>query len=303
MYFLTGNGEHDIESPGDTAYTNVNQVLESKNYVIKTLNLQATGIIPEDASALVIAGPLAPLSTESLAEVQAYLDNGGKTLIMVDPVPLTEFGDKSDPLTKYLATNWGITLNNDIVVDTNSTSSPFFAVGAQYNNHPITEKMQGIAALFPYARSLSIDSDVSGISTTPLVLTIPSSWGETDFKALEQQSLNFDDGVDLPGPMILGAAAENAEAGSRVVVFGNSSFPQDSNFDFSGNGDLMINSIDWLTEKEDLIGITAKDTATRTFNPPGSLQFILLVASSVCLIPLVIALAGFYAWILRRRRG
>ena len=103
--------------------------------------------------------------------------------------------------------------------------------------------------------------------------------------------------------MILGAAAENLEKDSRIVVYGNSSFPQDGNFDFSGNGDLLINSIDWLVENEGLIGITSQDTTQRTFNPPGSVAFILLVVSAVCLIPLAVISAGSYAWIMRRRRG
>jgi ABC-type uncharacterized transport system involved in gliding motility auxiliary subunit len=303
LYFLTGNGEHDPENPGETAYTSTKQVLESKNYIVKSLNLQAEGKMPEDARVLVIGGPLVPLSDGSVSTISAYLENGGKALVMVDPVPLTEYGDKDDPLGEYLEDAWGITLENDIIVDTNSASTPFFAVGAQYNTHPITEKMQGIAAIFPYARSLSVEPETTGISITPLILTIPSSWGETDFEALEQEAPAYDEAEDSPGPMVLGAAAENFTTGSRVVVFGNSSFPQDSNFDFSGNGDLMINSIDWLVEKEDLIGITSQETTTRTFNPPGSLQFILLVVSMVCLIPLAISGAGVYAWVMRRRRG
>jgi ABC-type uncharacterized transport system involved in gliding motility auxiliary subunit len=303
VYFLTGNGEHDLENPDEAAFTNIQQVLESKNYVVKSLNLQAEATIPNDARAVVVGGPLVPLSIDSVKVIQEFIENGGKALVMIDPIPLTEFGEKPDPLAEYLSSEWGITLMNDIVVDTNSPSSPFFAVGAQYSNHPITEKMQGVAAIFPYARSLTLDSEVTGATVTPLVSTIPSSWGETDFQALEQQTVVYDEGVDYPGPATLGAAAENFTSGSRIVVFGNSSFPQDSNFDFSGNGDLMVNSIDWLIEREDLIGITIKSATERSFNPPGSLQFILLIASSTCLIPLAVIAVGIYAWVMRRRRG
>jgi ABC-type uncharacterized transport system involved in gliding motility auxiliary subunit len=303
VYFLTGNGEHDLDTPNEAAYTNVRQILESKNYDVETLNLQAEVSIPDNTRVLVIGGPLVPLSTGSVTAIQNFLENGGKALILEDPIPLTDFGEKSDPLAEYLSSEWGITLMNDIVVDTNSPSTPFFAVGAQYTNHPITEKMQGVAAIFPYARSLAVDSEASGVTATPLILTIPSSWGETDFQALEQQNLSYDEGLDYPGPATLGVAAENFDSGSRIVVFGNSSFPQDSNFDFSGNGDLMVNSIDWLIEREDLIGITTKNSTERSFNTPGSLEFILLVASSVCLIPLIIIAAGIYAWVMRRRRG
>jgi len=304
LYFLTGEGEHDTETSGNGAYTRVRQVLENKNYVVKTLNLQAENAIPEDARAVVVAGPLVPLPENSIALIQDFLTNGGSLLFLSNPVPLTQFGEKPDLLAEYLASDWGITLNNDIVVDTNSPSSPFFAIGAQYAVHPITEKMQGVAAIFPYSRSLAMGAGDTGSTPTALVLTTDQSWGETDFAALEgQQALEFNQEVDLPGPMILAVAMENSTTGSRVVVFGSSSFAQDDNFDFSGNGDMFVNAVDWVTEQEALINLTTNTPQERTFNPPGSLQFILTVVSTVCVVPLVIIAAGVYAWVMRRRRG
>ena len=303
LYFLTGDGEHETEKSGDASYTRVRQVLESKNYVVNTLNLQAQNSIPEDARTLVIAGPIVPLTDNSVSLIQDYMDSGGSLFVLANPIPLTDFGDKPDPLAEYLSSTWGITLNNDIVVDTNSPSSPFFAVGAQYTSHPITQKMQGIAAIFPYSRSITVNSENTDVSPTPLVLTIDQSWGETDFSALEQQTLAYDEGTDLLGPMTLAAVAENNTTSSRVVVLGSSAFAEDDNFGFSGNGDLFINTVDWLAEKESLIGITESSPTERTFNPPGSLQFILTVVSAVCLIPLVIIAAGVYSWVMRRRRG
>ena len=304
LYFLTGEGEHDTQTPGNGAYTRVRQVLESKNYVVKTLNVQAENAIPEDARVLVVAGPLVPFTENSVALIKNFLDNGGNLLYLANPVPLTKFGDEPDLLGEYLASDWGITLNNDIVVDTNSPSSPFFAVGAQYSSHPITDKMQGVAAIFPYSRSITVDTENANASPTPLVFTIDQSWGETDFDALQsQQAISFDEGADLLGPMTLAAAAENNTNNSRVVVFGSSSFAQDDNFDFSGNGDMFINAVDWVAEQESLINLTTNTPQDRTFNPPGSLQFILTIISAVCIIPLVIIVAGVSAWVTRRRRG
>jgi len=303
LYFLTGDGEHDTVNSGGSSYTRVRQVLESKNYVVNTLNLQAQNAIPEDARALVIAGPLVPLTENSVALIQEYMDNGGSLFVLANPVPLTDFGDKPDLLAEYLTADWGVTLNDDIVVDTNSPSSPFFAVGAQYTQHPITEKMQGVAAIFPYSRSITVETENTDVSPTPLVQTIDQSWGETDYSALEQQTLAYDEGEDLLGPMTLAASAENSATDSRVVVIGSSAFAQDDNFDFSGNGDMFINTVDWLAEQESLIGITEGTPTERTFNPPGSLPFILTVVSSVCILPLVIIAAGVYAWVMRRRRG
>lgn len=304
LYFLTGEGEHDTENPGEGAYTRVRQVLENKNYVINTLNLQAENAIPQDARALVVAGPLVPFTESSVELIKGFLENGGSMMLLANPVPLTQYGEEQDLLADYLASDWGITLNNDIVVDTNSPSSPFFAVSAQYADHPITDKMQGVAAIFPYSRSITIDAENTNDTPAPLVLTIDQSWGETDFDALEgQQALEYNEGADLLGPMTLAAAAENSNTKSRVVVFGSSTFAQDDNFSFSGNGDMFINAIDWIVEQEALINLTTNAAQERTFNPPSSAQFILTIVSTVCIIPLVVIGAGMYAWVMRRRRG
>ena len=302
-YFLTGEGEHDTENSGEGGYTRVRQVLESKNYVVNTLNLQAANAIPEDARAVVIAGPKIPLTDDSVALLKEYAENGGSILVLANPTPMTEFDDNPDPLADYLESDWGITLNDDIIVDTNSPSSPFFAVGAQYAIHPITDKMQGIAAIFPFSRSITIDAGNSS-SPTELIFTIDQSWGETDFTSLDgQKTLEYNEDADLLGPMVLAAAAENITAESRVVVFGSSSFAQDDNFDFSGNGDMFINAVDWITEQESLINLTTTTPQERTFTPPGSLQLILTVVTSICIIPILILAAGAYAWVMRRRRG
>ncbi|MGD8406096.1 MAG: Gldg family protein [Anaerolineales bacterium] len=304
LYFLTGEGEHDTENAGEGAYTRARQVLESKNYVVNTLNLQAENAIPEDARTLVIAGPLVPFTENSVDLIKGFLDNGGSLMFLSNPIPLTQFGNEQDLLAEYLTSNWGISLNNDIVVDTNSSSSPFFAVSAQYADHPITEKMQGVAAIFPYSRSITVNTENANVSPTALVTTISQSWGETDFSSLEgQQPLEYNEGADLLGPMILAAAAENPSTDGRVVVFGSSSFAQDENFSFSGNGDMFVNAIDWLVGQEALINLTSNTPQERTFNPPGSAQLILTIVSTVCLIPLVVIGAGVYAWVMRRRRG
>ena len=303
FYFLTGEGEYDTENTGERGYSRVRQVLESKNYVVSTLNLQAQSAIPEDARALVVAGPLVPLTEDSIALIKEFLDNGGSLMVLSNPVPLTDFGEKPDPLAEYLASDWGIVLNNDIVVDRNSPYSLFDAVGAQYTAHPITEKMQGVGAIFPGTRSLAVDPENTEVFPTPLVATLDQSWGETDFNTLEQQSPIFDEGSDIPGPMILVAAAENSAVGSRLVVFGNSSFAQDDNFDFSGNGDMFVNSIDWIAEQEDLIGLTETDATERTLKPISAGQRNLVLLSTCCLFPLAIMAAGVYAWVMRRRRG
>ena len=304
VYFLAGHGEKDIEQAGETSITRAKGTLESKNYTVKTLNLLVDNQIPEDASAIVIAGPLHPVSQNEVDLLKEYLTNGGSLIVMEDPTGLTEFGDEADPLAEMLATDWGITLNNDIVIDLNSPQ-PTTAAAAFYDTHPITTSMNNLVSFFPFTRSLSAADTMEGVTLSPLVQTNERSWGETDLQSLTTGGgqVGFDEGVETLGPLTLAFAGENATTGARVIVFGTSLFAVDQIFDQYGNGDMFVNSVDWSAEQDEIANITPKTTTERTFNPPSQIAWIAILLGSVLIIPGLVVLAGVSSWLQRRRQG
>ncbi len=305
VYFLTGHGERDIEQAGQTSLTRAKATLESKNYSVKTLNLLAENQIPEDASVIVIAGPTKPISENEIKLLKDYLAKGGSLIVMEDPTALTEFGDESDPLADMLTKDWGITLDNDIVIDLNNPD-PTTAISAIYDSsHVITRNMNSIGVLFPYTRSLTLADSVNGVTDTRLVQTNEKSWGETDFQSITQAGWppNFDSSKEVQGPLTLVAAGENTTTKGRVVVFGTSNFAVDQIFDAYGNGDMFVNSVDWAAEQEDIANITPKTPTERTFKIPGQLQWISILLGSVFVIPGLVVLAGVSTWLTRRRQG
>jgi ABC-type uncharacterized transport system involved in gliding motility auxiliary subunit len=304
VYFLTGHGERDIEQPAETSMTRAKTTLESKNYTVKTLNLLAENQIPEDASLIVIAGPMKPISEDEVKLLKDYLANGGSLIVLEDPPALTEFGDASDPLADMLAQDWGITFNNDIVIDLNSPQ-PTTAAAAYYDSvHPVTVNMNNLVAFFPFTRSLTMAGSTEGVTLTPLVQTNERSWGETDMQSLTQGGSQVGmDPTEVQGPLTLAIAGENSTSGGRVVVFGTSNFAVDQIFDAYGNGDMFVNSVDWSAEQEDLANITPKTPTERTFNIPGQFQWIAILLGSVFVIPGLVVLAGVSTWLGRRRKG
>jgi ABC-type uncharacterized transport system involved in gliding motility auxiliary subunit len=304
VYFLTGHGERDIEQAGDASMTRAKTTLEGKNYAVKTLNLLAENQIPEDASLIVIAGPLQPVSEEEVDLLKEYLANGGSLIVMEDPTALTEFGDASDPLADMLAQDWGITLNNDIVIDLNSPQ-PTTAASAYYDSaHPVTVNMNNLVAFFPYTRSLTMAGSTEGATLTPLVQTNERSWGETDFTSLTQGGAEVGmDASEVQGPLTLAVAGENPTTSGRVVVFGTSNLAVDQIFDAYGNGDMFVNSVDWAAEQEDLTNITPKTPTERTFKIPNQFVWIAILLGSVIVIPGAVVLWGVSTWLSRRRKG
>jgi ABC-type uncharacterized transport system involved in gliding motility auxiliary subunit len=308
IYFLTGHGEPDINGTETTAISQIRSTLESKNYTVKSLNLAATHQIPADAKAIVEAGPTNPMLPDEVTLIKAYLEKGGSLMVLEDSPIINKLGSAPDPLADYLKTSWGIAFDNDVVLDpnpNNPTGSGLNAISASYSpDSPITQHTTLITAM-PEARSLTISkTPPQGITVTPLITTSNVTWGETDFAGIQnQQQPTFDQKTDIAGPLTLAAAAENPATNSRVVVFGDSVFVSDKNFAFAGNGDVFVNSVDWAAQQANLINITPHTPTTRTFNPPGQLQFILLLIGSVIVIPGLVVAAGVSNWLARRRRG
>jgi ABC-type uncharacterized transport system involved in gliding motility auxiliary subunit len=309
LYFLTGHGEYSPDGPGEQTYSQVKAALERKNYRVETLNLLAMNAIPDDAVAIVIAGPTKPVSEGEVTMLAEYLDNGGGLIVLAEPLPLTDFGEDPDPLAEYLEESWGIVLGEDMVVDLTSTQ-PFVAVANQYGEHLITARMQGLITFFPTARSVTRSGGTGGASMDELVFTAPQSWAERDLAALvtsaeagEQPQLAPDEGVDLIGPVPLAMAAEDFTSRARLVAFGDAEFPSDAFFSQYGNGDLLINAIDWVGEQEDLLNLTPKDSVSRILVPPQRYTLNLIMLGSIFVLPGSVLLAGVVVWIQRRRRG
>jgi ABC-type uncharacterized transport system involved in gliding motility auxiliary subunit len=303
IYFLTGHGERDTQQSSDTAMTRALDTLQSKNYTVKTLNLLSESSVPEDASVIAIAGPLKPLTADEVELIKAFLENGGSLIVMEDPTPLTEYGEDPNPLAEMLEQDWGIQYNNDIVIDLNSPT-PTTAVAAYYDSaHPVTVNMNNLAAYFPFTRSLNIGAAPEGVSLSPIVQTNERSWGETDFESLSQDGQVQLDDDEVVGPLTLAVAGENTNTGGRVVAFGTSALGVDQMFDVLGNGDMFVNSVDWTAEQEALASITPRTTTERIFNPPSQIHWILILLSSIFIIPGLVLLGGVSTWLARRRQG
>jgi ABC-type uncharacterized transport system involved in gliding motility auxiliary subunit len=304
IYFLTGHGEFTPEQSSEEGLSQLQQALESKNYTVQMLNLLATPTIPDDARTIVIAGPAKPLSENEVELLKAFTEQGGSLVVMLEPVIFTDFGDEPDRLAQYLAEDWGLLTANDVVVDL-SSNQPFVAYAFSYSNqHLVTNRMQGLASAFPTARSVRAGESPSGAVATELVLTSPQSWAETDLETLvNTQQANPDQGVDLLGPVPVAAASENSTTGGRVVLFGDSEFAVNGSFTALGNGDIIVNAVDWAAAQDSLINLTPKPTTQRMLLPPTTVTQGLILLGAVFVPAGLVIAGGVTTFVQRRRRG
>ncbi|OCR02591.1 hypothetical protein BCD67_15410 [Oscillatoriales cyanobacterium USR001] len=198
VYFLQGNNERAIQE-GQGGMFQAEKSLKDKNYTTAVINLKEAKNIPQDADAVIVAGPQKALSDEEVKALTAYLDRGGNLMLMLDPVENTGL----DNLLK----NWGVTLEKRLAIDA-SGGGQRYGLGVtvplvqRYSDHPITQSFGNGTSFYPLARPLQIEQ-VNGIDQKPLIWTSEESWAESDLKS---RSVQFDPTSDRQGPLLLGVA-------------------------------------------------------------------------------------------------
>ena len=325
VYFVQGHGERDPNSSERAGYATIKGALERENYAVDRLALIQAGAVPDDATAIVVAGPTSDLLPPEVAAIQGYLARGGKLLILADP-PASSSAPAL-PGIEGLAKEWGMTLGRDVVVDASGLgqligSSWDTPVAVSYPSHPITERFDTITA-FPLARSVSTaTAGTGGVTAQSFVETSQRSWAETDIDSVAAKTgpkLEEAKG-DRRGPISVGAAASRAvkapqppgatPAGTspaaepktletRVVVMGDSDFASNATISISGNRDLFMNVIGWLTQQENLISIRPREAGdsrlTLTNDQARRISWLALLV-----LPAAILAFGVYTWWRRR---
>ncbi|HAJ58382.1 MAG TPA: ABC transporter [Cyanobacteria bacterium UBA8543] len=198
VYFLQGHGERPLEQV-EGGLSQAVTTLKDKNFIAQPLNLAERAEVPKDASLVVVAGPKRPLFEGEVQALKNYLATGGSLLLMIDP--------ETNPGLDSLLANWGVKLENQIVIDASAQErsvnlGPATPIVTNYGNHPITRDFGDGFSVYPGARPVDV-KPVDGVQKTPLLMTSNKSWAESH---PEKQPLQFDRTEDRPGPLMLGVA-------------------------------------------------------------------------------------------------
>jgi ABC-type uncharacterized transport system involved in gliding motility auxiliary subunit len=319
IYFLEGHGEKTIEAGGDASMSGVVDLLKKQNYEIMPLNLQVTATVPSDARAVVIAGPLVPVSKEETVVLGNYLrynPNSALILLLEPPAQTQAEMGEAEPLMDYLSSDWGIHLPQDLIVDPfnsfvyRNAPQPLFPLNKGYESSPITSKLQGISTVFPIARSIAVTGTADtfpDVTYTPLVKSDERAWGETDLESLNSQAGPSLGEGDSAGPLTLALAAENRAFQARLVVFGDADFASDADFagnrlfTLGANANLFVNAVNWATTEESLLNLTLKTPPTRSLTIVDNTTLIVIGLITVAGLPVLVLVLGAVVWFQRRR--
>ena len=210
VYFVQGHGERDPASSDREGYSSLAEALARDNLTVETVVLAQTGAVPDDATALVIAGPETDILPAEADLLRRWLDGGGKLLLLLDPPETVD--EPGAPNLVALAADWGMEIGTDVVVDASGVgqllgTDASVPVAASYPPHAITDRFNLLTA-FPLARSVRpVAGGVDGRVAETFVETSPRSWAERDLSELAGGEVALDEAAgDVPGPIPIAAA-------------------------------------------------------------------------------------------------
>lgn len=299
VYFLSGHGEGDIDDEQQSGYSVIKGAMESENLLVEPLLLANAPDVPEDADAVVVAGPTHSLLARELSALDAYLRGGGSVAVLADPIVITSI----EPTVQ----SWGIQLGHDIIVDRTIQLFAGPQIGVEplvsdYGEHPITADMSDAATLFPLARSVQA---ANGDEVVELAHTSDASWAETDVQLfVREQKVAPSAEADRLGPVPVAAArafpveGEGTREG-RLVVVGDADFARNRHVAKVYNADLFLNIVNWLVGEESFITIDRK-TPRASMAQMTRQEFATFQYLAIFFVPEAILLAGIISWWRRR---
>jgi len=325
VYFLTGHGERTLKEAAGSSLQAASQALEKGGLAVAELNLAQAGAVPPDATLVILAGPEKPLFPAELKALTDYLGRGGRVLALLEPF--------HDAGLKEMLASYGIGLDDFMVLDANQVSR---ALGAsvtmpmvvQYGLHKITQDLTNVMTLFPLARPLVLAKEApAGVHLTALATTTATSWAKKGQDWLKSGKANFDPATDRKGPFTLAALAQKRLTGPAaapaapatppkagpaadppappdqdavLVVYGDVDFADNRYFNISGNGDLFLNTVNFLAREEGQITVRTLDKKSQPLILTGTQSLALLLV--VVVFPLGLIAAGVRAYARRRAR-
>lgn len=308
IFYLTGHGERDFQDRELGSHEGFGLAISGMvgdNYNIGPLSLVQTSEIPGNPAAIVIAGPTRDLNSQEYQVVSDYLRDGGRLLLLLEPDPPQTF--------KNLLASWAVDVVEGTVVDLGSSLSgqpqtPLIQ-RAQYNtNDPVSaitslveqSYFPGTASFVP---SFPPEEMPATITQYPVALTTVLSCITLDVDITDCPNRDF--GARVPALAVEGIAPLGGEPNlevpytSKIIVFGDVDFATNFHINSVGNRDLILNSLNWLTEDFTLASVRPKAITSRELVVTGREMQIIRALSWLVLPSLMAIFAGIAWW--RRR--
>ena len=307
VYFLTGHGEYSTT----TEMVSFAALLQNEIMDVKTLDLLKTEF-PKDCDTLVIATPSKDFADKEVEAIKAYINKGGNILWMQD-VSLEE---AKLPNMQKILDLYGVRFNKGMLYEQDASKmllqNPQLIIPT-VSGHTITRDIYaGEGVMFASSGKLTIAESTKleelKVTVNEFIQSSETAFYRDKFnlttytKQANEEAKSYTIGAECVKTI-------SDDVTSKLVVYANNYFITDATItagnqyiymiQLYNNKDLGLNTVAYLTEKEDSIRIR-KDTGTVTFTVTEQQDKI--VKTIIFGVPILIVATGIVVWILRRRK-
>lgn len=271
-YYTTNHGEQALTS-------SLTEALKAQNIDAQPLNL-LTGTIPEDCDLLIISDPASDFAADGLvdeiAQLQAYLENGGKVL-------LTTSGYTETPNLDAVMAQFGLAREPGLVVEGDAGHALY---GVNQSTHVMLSVAQGITI-----------TETDDVTAEPLLYTTEDAYSKQGFDA---SSSSAKEAGDTDGPFSLAVWARNDSTGAEVIWIGCPNMDNEQVYQsIPGNLTFLQGCAASLVGQSLLIDTKALEAAPITVPASASMTLGMVF---VFVLPAAVLIAGAVEVLLRRRR-
>lgn len=290
MYELTGHGETALE-------TDFTEVLDNAGVTVEELNLTTAGAIPETADVVLINAPLADVTAAEAERLSAYVEGGGKLLVVTDFTVNT-------PHLDGILEACGMTRQPGLLVETDADHYPYgypqTYLLPQIQANEITAGVTSNRMIYlPIAQGIVTD-ETSEYLLTPLLTTGDSAYSLENYATAETAEKAD---TDPEGTFSVAVAAENTTTGAKVVWINcpNALLSGTNQSVSGGNAQLLGSIVNWFNGAQTTAVIDGKSMSAASLAVPNA-AIVGLGLLFIFVLPLVCLIVGVVVCLVRRRR-
>ncbi len=310
VYFLTG---HNLYSSMYFQYLQSDLTNEANE--VAEVDLMKSDKVPDDCSVLIITA-----LSEDIEEIERdrlidYINRGGKILLLSDS-NLNNI--KLDNFQKVLD-EYGVSISDGIILEGDSSKmvsgAPNFVIATINSSSSIIKNANmdiNVCLINTGKLDIASSEELEELNVTSEILASVSdkAFLRTDLTSNSQNKIESDE--DAGGAPVAAMLTKeiDEDTNSKLIIFANTVFATNTQIavssqyysyamDFYNNRDVLLNSVSYLTDREETITIRKNLEAVNYDVTETQNRIVLTVIFS---LPVLIIIIGIFVWIMRRRK-
>ena len=255
--YSSGHGEADLDQKEGAGFSYLQSQILASNLVLKPWSLLEHGSVDQECSLYLVWGPKHDFGENEIKALDSYLSAGGHLMVGVDP------DLNQDPVKnlREFVRSWGVSLVNGLTVDLLSNvnqSNGQAPIVKNFNpDHPVSREFS-LPVFFPLVGAVAESKETkhagkfSSLASSNLS---PAAWIDLGPYKLQdgKLALVYEEGKDIPGPLVYAASWQQKAGGAIVIGFANTSYVSNNYRRFTGNFSFFLNSLLWGVDEGRLI--------------------------------------------------